>query len=99
VRAVVTGGAGFIGSHLADALLARGDEVHVLDNLATGRRENLAADAQLHVGDVRFEVASLFDRVRPEIDPSQAWSTPGWQAERDLEQGLHETWESTRATK
>jgi UDP-glucose 4-epimerase len=67
VRAVVTGGAGFIGSHLVDALLGRGDEVHVLDNLATGKRENLTGDAQLHVGDIRFEAASFLDRLRPEI--------------------------------
>jgi len=42
VKSVVTGGAGFIGSHLVDHLLADGHEVVVLDNLATGRRENLA---------------------------------------------------------
>jgi UDP-glucose 4-epimerase len=42
MRALVTGGAGFIGSHLVDALIARGDEVVVLDDLSTGRRENLA---------------------------------------------------------
>ena len=42
-RWVVTGGAGFIGSHLADALLARGEVVRVADNFITGRRENLAA--------------------------------------------------------
>ncbi|MGO9876353.1 MAG: UDP-glucuronic acid decarboxylase family protein [Acidimicrobiia bacterium] len=41
-RIVVTGGAGFVGSHLCDALIARGDEVVALDNLVTGRRENLA---------------------------------------------------------
>lgn len=41
-RVVVTGGAGFVGSHLCDALMARGDEVVVLDSLITGRRENLA---------------------------------------------------------
>jgi UDP-glucose 4-epimerase len=41
-KVVVTGGAGFIGSHLVEALLAEGHEVHVVDNLATGRRENLA---------------------------------------------------------
>ncbi|MDD1660764.1 MAG: NAD-dependent epimerase/dehydratase family protein, partial [Methanomicrobiales archaeon] len=40
--AVVTGGAGFIGSHLVDALVARGDRVTVIDNLSAGRRENLA---------------------------------------------------------
>jgi UDP-glucose 4-epimerase len=41
MKALVTGGAGFIGSNLVDALVARGDEVTVVDNLATGRRENL----------------------------------------------------------
>ena len=40
MRAVVTGGAGFIGSHLVDALVARGDEVAVVDDLSTGRRES-----------------------------------------------------------
>lgn len=43
MRALITGGAGFIGSHLADALLERGDEVWVLDTLAAGRPENIAA--------------------------------------------------------
>jgi UDP-glucose 4-epimerase len=43
VRTVVTGGAGFIGSHLVDALIARGDEVLVLDDFSSGKRENLAA--------------------------------------------------------
>src|SRR5215203_5898947 len=42
VRALVTGGAGFIGSNLVDALLERGDEVTVVDDLSTGRRENLS---------------------------------------------------------
>lgn len=42
MKAIVTGGAGFIGSHLVELLLARGHEVAVLDNLSTGRRENLA---------------------------------------------------------
>ncbi|MFN4128366.1 MAG: NAD-dependent epimerase/dehydratase family protein [Paracoccaceae bacterium] len=49
---LITGGCGFVGSHLADALLARGDRVVVLDNLASGKRENLAPDVRLVVGDV-----------------------------------------------
>lgn len=51
---LVTGGAGFIGSNLVDALLARGYRVRVLDNLSTGKRDNLAQDAKLEliVGDV-----------------------------------------------
>ena len=57
MRALVTGGAGFIGSHLADALLARGDEVVVLDNLATGRIENVPDDARFVEGDVADEAA------------------------------------------
>jgi UDP-glucose 4-epimerase len=51
-RYLITGGAGFIGSHLTDALIARGDAVRVLDDLSTGRRENLPAGAELVVGDV-----------------------------------------------
>jgi UDP-glucose 4-epimerase len=54
---LVTGGAGFIGSHLVDALLARGDRVRVLDDLSTGKRENLDPAAELTVGDVADAVA------------------------------------------
>jgi UDP-glucose 4-epimerase len=52
LRFLVTGGAGFIGSHLADALLSAGHEVRVLDDLSTGKRENLAPAADLLVADV-----------------------------------------------
>ncbi|HXS47083.1 MAG TPA: NAD-dependent epimerase/dehydratase family protein, partial [Solirubrobacterales bacterium] len=73
IRAIVTGGAGFIGSNLVDALLARGDEVTVVDDLSTGRRENLdgalAAGAKLVELDIReaAALAELVAEVRPEI--------------------------------
>jgi UDP-glucose 4-epimerase len=68
MRTMVTGGAGFIGSHLVDALLARGDEVDVVDNLATGSRENLAEGAALHELDIRDEaLEELVGRLRPEV--------------------------------
>jgi UDP-glucose 4-epimerase len=49
---LVTGGAGFIGSHLCDALIERGERVRVLDDLSTGKRSNLPLGAELIVGDV-----------------------------------------------
>ena len=66
MRSIVTGGAGFIGSHVVEALLAHGDEVHVLDNLSTGRREHVPAGARLHEGDIRTNAEEIFDAVRPE---------------------------------
>ncbi len=54
----ITGGAGFIGSHIADAFLARGDQVVVVDDLSTGREENVPAGAELHRLDVRSEEAA-----------------------------------------
>ena len=73
MKALVTGGAGFIGSNLVDALLARGDTVTVVDDLSTGRRENLdgalAAGAELAELDIR-EAAALAETVaaaQPEI--------------------------------
>jgi UDP-glucose 4-epimerase len=68
MRAIVTGGAGFIGSHLVEALLARGDDVHVVDNLSTGKRENLAAGAELHEIDIRdIELEAFAEQLRPEV--------------------------------
>ncbi len=53
MRAIVTGGAGFIGSHLVDALVLRGDEVTVVDDFSTGRREHLNSEAALIEHDIR----------------------------------------------
>jgi len=66
-RVVVTGGAGFIGSHVVEALLALGAEVHVVDDLATGRREQIPTAAIFHeldVSDVHGMVA-LAERIAP----------------------------------
>ncbi len=69
----MTGGAGFIGSNLVDALVERGDQVEVLDDLSTGRRQNLARavsrGAELIELDVRDAeaVAAAVERVRPEV--------------------------------
>jgi UDP-glucose 4-epimerase len=67
VRAVVTGGAGFIGSHVVDALLARWDEVHVLDDFSRGKRENVLEGVHVHEADIRGDSGRVFDEVRPEI--------------------------------
>ena len=73
MRALVTGGAGFIGSNLTDVLLARGDEAIVVDDLSTGRRENLepalANGATLVEADIRDRAAleEIAGRERPEV--------------------------------
>jgi UDP-glucose 4-epimerase len=73
MRTLVTGGAGFIGSNLVDALLARGDEVTVVDDLSTGRRENLegalAAGATLAEADIRDRTAieGIATEAKPEV--------------------------------
>src|SRR3954470_13071246 len=99
MRALVTGGAGFIGSNLVDALLARGDEVTVLDNVSTGRRENLegalANGAELAEVDIRDadEVAALFAHVQPEaafhlaaqIDVRKSAADPAFDARVNVE--------------
>ncbi|MBI4224868.1 MAG: NAD-dependent epimerase/dehydratase family protein [Candidatus Sungbacteria bacterium] len=62
MKSIVTGGAGFIGSHVVDALVSRGDEVHVIDNLSAGKRERVNPKAQLHEKDIRNfdEIAPIF---------------------------------------
>ena len=64
--ALITGGAGFIGSHVAERFLAEGWTVHILDNLVTGKRETLPASATFHERDIRSaEAASLVELLRP----------------------------------
>ena len=67
-RVLVAGGAGFIGSHVAEAYLRQGDQVWIVDNLATGRRANLPADADFLEADIASdEVRRLIRDVRPDI--------------------------------
>ena len=66
MRVIVTGGAGFIGSHLADALVARGDDVLVIDNLQRGRRENVPAGVDLVERDIREPLGDVFAGFRPD---------------------------------
>ena len=70
MKILVTGGAGFIGSHLTDRLLARGEEVLVIDNYATGRRDNLPASAAgLTVVEGDIADGELVDRTVGEFGP------------------------------
>jgi len=69
VRILVSGGAGFIGSHVVDAYVAAGHEVAVLDNLSTGREENVNRAAALHRVDLRDQplVEKTVSTFRPEV--------------------------------
>ena len=84
MRAVVTGGAGFIGSNLVDALLARGDEVTVVDNFASGKRENLNPAATLLEHDIRepFEVqADAIFHLAAQADVQTSVAKPAYDAQ------------------
>ena len=74
MRVLVTGGAGFIGSHIVDALLEAGHEPVVVDDLSTGSRDNVPAGVPLEVIDVRdaARLAEVFARHRPQAVCHQA---------------------------
>jgi len=68
MKVLLTGGAGFIGSHVAEAFLQAGHEVVVLDNLSSGNRENLPAQARLYLLDLgSSEVEKVFAAERPDV--------------------------------
>jgi len=73
VKVLVTGGAGFIGSHIADALIKQGHQVVVVDNLATGFLENINPNVKFYKMSVcDAELTNIFERERPEIVSHQA---------------------------
>ena len=83
MRAVVTGGAGFIGSNLVDALVARGDDVTVVDNFATGKREYVNAAATLLEHDIRepFSVdADVVFHLAAQADVQTSMQRPEYDA-------------------
>jgi UDP-glucose 4-epimerase len=83
MRAVVTGGAGFIGSNLVDALVARGDEVTVVENFATGKREYVNPAAILLEHDIRepFELeADVVFHLAAQADVQTSMKQPGYDA-------------------
>jgi len=99
VRILVTGGAGFIGSHVVDAYVAAGHEVAVLDNFSTGRVENVNPAAAVHRVDVRErkQVGEALASFRPEVvnhhaaqsEVPKSVADPGYDAEVNLVGGLN----------
>lgn len=71
MKVLITGGAGFIGSHLTDSLLLRGDQVLVIDNYATGRRDNLTSQPRLEI--VEGTIADLFWLTEYSTTSARRW--------------------------
>jgi UDP-glucose 4-epimerase len=72
MRVLLTGGAGFIGSHVADHLLARGHEVAIVDDLSSGKRDNVPEGARFYELDIRGGCAEVFEDFEPEALCHQA---------------------------
>lgn len=93
MKILVTGGAGFIGSHLTEALLSAGNSVHILDNLSTGKAENIPGNAVFHHADIthpstvdlyateRFEV--IF-HLAAQLDVRKSVADPAFDAETNI---------------
>jgi UDP-glucose 4-epimerase len=110
MRTLVTGGAGFIGSHLVDALLARGEDVTIVDDLSSGRESNIAVairnGAQLQRADIRDGAAMtrIVEAARPQtifhlaaqVDVRRSLADPGFDARTNIE-GTINVLEAARA--
>jgi UDP-glucose 4-epimerase len=72
MRVLLTGGAGFIGSHIAELLLERDHEVAVVDDLSSGKRENVPTGARFYQADIRSGRAEVFEDFKPEALCHQA---------------------------
>ena len=72
MRVLLTGGAGFIGSHVAEQLLARRHQVAIVDDLSTGKRENVPEGALFYEMDVRSGCAGVFEEFKPDALCHQA---------------------------
>ncbi|KAL9251357.1 UDP-glucuronic acid decarboxylase 4-like protein [Drosera capensis] len=88
-RVLVTGGAGFVGSHLVDRLMERGDSVIVVDNFFTGRKENVAH----HFGDARFELIrhDVVEGLLLEVDQIYHLACPASPVHYKFNPGIHKT--------
>jgi UDP-glucose 4-epimerase len=105
MRILITGGAGFIGSNIADAFVARGDEVVVLDDLSTGRESNVPRQARLERHDIRSPGAQqVIESFRPDVlchlaaqlDVRKSVADPGHDADVNIVGSLR-LFESCRA--
>jgi UDP-glucose 4-epimerase len=104
MRILITGGAGFIGSHIADAYLDAGHEVLVLDNLSTGKQENVPERAKFVLGDICSDVCEeairsfkpeVVNHLAAQIDVRRSVSDPAFDAQVNI-QGLLRILEASR---
>src|SRR3989338_3383174 len=67
MKVLITGGAGFIGSHIADFLLRKQEEVVILDNLSTGKLENIQKGSRFYNADITSKINGIFKKEKPDV--------------------------------